>query len=240
ADLGAGWDFNGAVTVRRLSGQVLGIVGLGRIGTATALRARAMGMEVAFFDPYRPTGTELALGFRRVDTLNELLALADVVSLHTPLSDETRGMIDRATVARMKPGMLLINTSRGPVVDPDAVLAGLRSGRLAGAALDVLPVEPPKGDEPLLVAWRKGEPAIAPDAFQLVDRFAGGLLPGPVDQTLHQRRGRPRSFELRPGQLEQWPELPHEVGHAALPARQMKDQAGAEEGPAQARAEADR
>ena len=161
ADLGAGWDFNGAVTVRRLSGQVLGIVGLGRIGTATALRARAIGMNVAFFDPYRPTGTELALGFRRVDTLNELLALADVVSLHTPLSDETRGMIDRATVARMKPGMLLINTSRGPVVDPDAVLDGLRSGRLAGAALDVLPVEPPVGDEPLLVAWRKGEPAIA-------------------------------------------------------------------------------
>ena len=161
ADLGAGWDFNAAVTVRRLSGQVLGIVGLGRIGTATALRGRAMGMEVVFFDPYRPTGTELALGFRRVNTLNDLLAVADVVSLHTPLSDETRGMIDHGAVARMKPGTLLVNTSRGPIVDPDAVLDGLRSGRLAGAALDVLPVEPPTGDEPLLVAWRNGEPAIA-------------------------------------------------------------------------------
>jgi phosphoglycerate dehydrogenase-like enzyme len=161
ADLGTGWDFKAAPTVRRLSGQVFGVVGLGRIGTASALRAKALGMRVVFFDPYRPTGTELALGFERVRTLGDLLAAADVVSLHTPLTDETRGMIDRAAVARMKPGMLLVNTSRGPIVDPDAVLDGLRSGQLAGAALDVLPAEPPAGDEPLLVAWQKGEPAIA-------------------------------------------------------------------------------
>jgi len=160
-DIAAGWDFMAAPTVRRLSGQVFGVVGLGRIGTATALRAKALGMQVMFFDPYRPTGTELALGLARLGSLDELLAIADVVSLHTPLSDETRGMIDRAAVARMKPGMLLVNTSRGPVVDPDAVLDGLRSGRLAGAALDVLPVEPPAGDEPLLLAWQKGEPSIA-------------------------------------------------------------------------------
>jgi phosphoglycerate dehydrogenase-like enzyme len=160
-DIAAGWDFMAAPTVRRLSGQVFGVVGLGRIGTATALRAKALGMQVMFFDPYRPTGTELALGLARLGSLDELLAVADVVSLHTPLSDETRGMIDRAAVARMKPGMLLVNTSRGPVVDPDAVLDGLRSGRLAGAALDVLPVEPPAGDEPLLLAWQKGEPSIA-------------------------------------------------------------------------------
>ncbi len=161
ADLGAGWDFNAAPTVRRLSGQVFGVVGLGRIGTATALRAKALGMEVVFYDPYRPTGTELALGFKRVDSLNDLLAAADVVSLHAPLSDETRGMIDRRAVACMKPGTLLVNTARGPIVDPDAVLDGLRSGQLAGAALDVLPIEPPTGAEPLLVAWRNGEPAIA-------------------------------------------------------------------------------
>jgi phosphoglycerate dehydrogenase-like enzyme len=160
-DIAAGWDFMAAPTVRRLSGQVFGVVGLGRIGTATALRAKALGMQVMFFDPYRPTGTELALGLARLGSLDELLAVADVVSLHTPLSDETRGMIDRAAVARMKPGMLLVNTSRGPLVDPDAVLDGLRSGRLAGAALDVLPVEPPAGDEPLLLAWQKGEPSIA-------------------------------------------------------------------------------
>jgi phosphoglycerate dehydrogenase-like enzyme len=160
ADLTGGWDFGTAPTVRRLAGQVFGVVGMGRIGTATALRAKALGMRVVFFDPYRPTGTELALGFSRVGSFDELLATADVLSLHTPLSDETRNMIDAAEIARMKPGMLLVNTSRGPVVDPSAVLEGLRSGQLAGAALDVLPVEPPRGDEPLLVAWQKGEPAI--------------------------------------------------------------------------------
>lgn len=160
ADLRAGWSFSAAPTVRRLSGQAFGVVGLGRIGTASALRAKALGMRVVFFDPYRSTGTELALGFERVRTLGDLLAAADVVSLHTPLTDETRGMIDRAAVAGMKPGMLLVNTSRGPVVDPDAVLDGLRSGQLAGAALDVLPVEPPVGDEPLLAAWQSGEPAM--------------------------------------------------------------------------------
>jgi lactate dehydrogenase-like 2-hydroxyacid dehydrogenase len=161
ADLKTGWDFAAPPTIQRLSGRVFGVVGLGRIGTATALRAKALGMQVVFFDPYRPTGTELALGITRAGSLSDLLAIADVVSLHTPLSTETKGLIDRTAVSRMKPGALLINTARGPIVDPDAVLDGLRSGQLAGAALDVLPVEPPVGDEPLLVSWRNGDPALA-------------------------------------------------------------------------------
>lgn len=160
-DLKTGWDFAAPPTIRRLSGRIFGVVGLGRIGTATALRAKALGMQVVFFDPYRPTGTELALGLTRVDSLANLLAIADVVSLHTPLSAETNGLIDRAAVSRMKPGALLINTARGPIVDSDAVLEGLRSNQLGGAALDVLRLEPPVGDEPLLVAWRNGDPALA-------------------------------------------------------------------------------
>jgi phosphoglycerate dehydrogenase-like enzyme len=159
-DLAKGWDFLAAPTVRRLAGQVCGIVGLGRIGTATALRAKALGMDVVFYDPYLPTGTELALGIRRAHALKDLLAQADAVSLHTPLTAETNRMFDAGTIGAMKRGALLVNTSRGPVVDPDAVLGALRSGQLAGAALDVLPVEPPTGDEPLLVAWSKGEPGI--------------------------------------------------------------------------------
>jgi phosphoglycerate dehydrogenase-like enzyme len=161
ANIGTGWDIAVAPTVRRLTGQMLGIIGLGRIGTAMALRGKALGMQVVFFDPYRSTGTDMALGLKRMRTLDELLSIADVVSVHVPLSEETRNMIDGAAVARMKPGMLLVNTARGPIVDPDAVLEGLRNGRLAGAGLDVLPVEPPRGDEKLLAAMRGNDPALA-------------------------------------------------------------------------------
>ena len=161
ADLTKGWDFAAPPTIRRLAGQVFGVVGLGRIGTAAALRAKALGMQVVFYDPYRATGTELSLGFTRAEGLDELLALADVLSLHTPLSQETRRMIDAKALARLKPGAFLINTARGPIVDPDAVLESLRAGRLAGAGLDVFPTEPPAGDEALFVAWRNDDPALA-------------------------------------------------------------------------------
>jgi lactate dehydrogenase-like 2-hydroxyacid dehydrogenase len=161
ADFNAGWDFVAPPTIRRLSGRVFGVVGLGRIGTATALRAKGLGMQVLFHDPYRTTGTELALGFARAKTLDELLGAADVVSLHTPLSEETRNLINRDTIAKMKPGAFLVNTGRGPVVELDAVLEGLRSGRLAGIALDVFPTEPPTGNEALLKALQANDPALA-------------------------------------------------------------------------------
>ncbi len=144
--------------VRRLSGQVFGVVGLGRIGTATALRAGAFGMTVGFHDPHLPTGHELALGLRRFATRDELLAAADIVSLHCPLDAGTAGMIDGAAVARMKPGAILVNTGRGGVVDLDAVEHGLRTNQLRAAGLDVLPVEPLDGGHPLIAAWRAGEP----------------------------------------------------------------------------------
>jgi phosphoglycerate dehydrogenase-like enzyme len=148
------WIYKWAAPVRRLRGQVFGIVGLGRIGTAVALRAKALGMDVVFFDPYTVDGTELALGIRRVETLDELLATAHVLSPHCPLTDETRHMIDAAAIAKMTPGSFLVNTSRGGVVDVTAIPEAIASGRLAGAAIDVLEVEPPPEDHPLLVAWR--------------------------------------------------------------------------------------
>jgi lactate dehydrogenase-like 2-hydroxyacid dehydrogenase len=161
ADFSAGWAFATPPTIRRLSGRIFGVIGLGRIGTATALRAKGLGMQVMFFDPYRTTGTELALGLSRAKTLDELLAAADVISLHTPLSAETRNLIDRAAIKKMKPGAVVVNTSRGPVVELDAVLEGIRSGQLAGAGLDVFPVEPPTGNEPLLKALQANDPALA-------------------------------------------------------------------------------
>lgn len=154
ADPVAGWRFDAVPTIRRLSTQVFGVVGLGRIGTATALRAKALGMRVVFYDPYRPTGTELSLGLERAGSLEALLGMADVVSLHTPLTDETRHMISTAAVAAMKPGAILVNTARGGVVDLAALAPALLDGRLGGAALDVLEVEPLPPTHPLMQAWR--------------------------------------------------------------------------------------
>jgi phosphoglycerate dehydrogenase-like enzyme len=144
--------------VRRLSTLTFGIVGLGRIGTAAALRAKAFGFRVVFFDPYRPNGTELALGIERARTLEELLRQTDTLSLHTPLTPETRGMIGAKELALMPKGSVLVNTARGPVVDINELTAALKSGQLAGVGLDVLPVEPPVEPVPeLLRAYRARE-----------------------------------------------------------------------------------
>lgn len=160
ADPVAGWRFETVPTIRRLSTQVFGVIGLGRIGTATALRAKALGMRVVFFDPYRPTGTELSLGLERMPSLEALLSIADVVSLHTPLTQETRHLISTAALAAMKPQSILVNTARGAVVDLAALTPALLEGRLAGAALDVLEIEPLPQDHPLMQAWRAPGSAI--------------------------------------------------------------------------------
>jgi C-terminal binding protein len=145
--------------VRRLDVQTFGIVGLGRIGTAAALRAKALGFRVMFFDPYRPNGTERALGISRASSLDALLREADVLSLHAPLTPETRNMIGGRELALLPPGAIVVNTARGPILDPDALATALRDGRVAGAGLDVLPVEPPTEPVPeLLRAYRAREP----------------------------------------------------------------------------------
>jgi phosphoglycerate dehydrogenase-like enzyme len=137
-----GWQINVADKMRRLRGRVFGLVGLGRIGTATALRARAFGFRVLFFDPYLAPGMHKALGVERADTLDALLAASDVVSIHCPLTAETRGLIGERELARMKPSAFLVNTARGDIVQKGPVLAALREQRLAGAGLDVVEHEP--------------------------------------------------------------------------------------------------
>jgi C-terminal binding protein len=144
--------------VRRLSSLVVGIVGLGRIGTAAALRFKAFGCRIVFFDPYLPNGIDLALGLSRAATLSDLLRQSDILSLHVPLTRETRGMISADEIALLPQGAVIVNTARGPVLDLAAVEAGLRTGRLAGAGLDVIPVEPPVEPVPeLLRAYRARE-----------------------------------------------------------------------------------
>lgn len=144
--------------VRRLRGLTFGVVGMGRIGTAAALRARAFEMRPAFFDPYLPPGAELSFGFARAKTLHDLMAMSDVISIHCPLTKETAGFIDDAALAAARPGAILVNTARGGVVDLGAVERALRSDRLVGAALDVLPVEPLDRSHPLIAAWTRREP----------------------------------------------------------------------------------
>jgi lactate dehydrogenase-like 2-hydroxyacid dehydrogenase len=142
---------------RRLSVCTFGIVGLGRIGTAAALRAKALGMDVVFFDPYRENGADLALGIRRTQTLVDLFATSDVVSLHLPLAAETEKLIDGKLLELSKPGLILINTARGPIVDLDGLHQALKSGRVQAAGLDVLPEEPANPEHPLLNAWAASE-----------------------------------------------------------------------------------
>jgi D-3-phosphoglycerate dehydrogenase/C-terminal binding protein len=151
------WDARRNERTPRLRGMVFGVIGLGRIGSATALRARAFGMDVLAYDPYIPDGRDKALGIRRVDTLAELLGQSDIVSLHAPLNETTRGMIDARALEQVKRGAILINTARGPICDTTAVLRALEAGRLAGAGLDVLPTEPPPETDELLAAARNPE-----------------------------------------------------------------------------------
>jgi glyoxylate reductase len=127
----------------------LGLVGLGRIGSEMAKRARGFDMRVIYYDVYRREDLEASQGIEYV-SLDNLLARADFVSVHTPLTPETYHLMNRERLARMKPGAILINTSRGPVVDADALVEALSSGPLGGAALDVTEPEPLPADHPLV------------------------------------------------------------------------------------------
>jgi D-3-phosphoglycerate dehydrogenase len=125
-------------------GKTLGIVGLGRIGTEVARRAQGFQMSVVAYDPYLDTGVAERLGVERVD-LDALLRRSDFISVHVPLTKETRGLIGAAELARTKPGVRIVNCARGGVVDEPALAAAIQAGRVAGAGLDVFDREPPWG-----------------------------------------------------------------------------------------------
>jgi glycerate dehydrogenase len=132
-----------------LAGQTMGLVGFGRIGRETGKLARAFGMDMIFHDTVT-TAVPPEEG-RAVD-LDAVFRESDVVSLHCPLTPDNRGLVNRARLALMKPTAFLVNTSRGPLVDEAALAEALNAGRIAGAGLDVLGIEPPRGDNPLLTA----------------------------------------------------------------------------------------
>jgi phosphoglycerate dehydrogenase-like enzyme len=136
------WHYRHAQGAPRLRGKTLGLVGCGRIGSATALRAKALGLDVVFYDPYVAAGTDKALGVRRVFELAELMRQSHFLSLHCYLDESTFHLINAETLALARPGAILINTSRGPVVDQHALLDALDSGRISAAGLDVVEREP--------------------------------------------------------------------------------------------------
>ncbi len=151
--LGAGvrqgrWEYTDSGPLHRLEGRTLGIVGLGRIGGRVADKARAFGFRILACDPYIPAAAFAARG-AEARALPALLAESDVVSVHTPLTAETRRLMDARAFGLMKRGAVLVNAARGPIVDEAALLAALDDGRIAAAGLDVLVEEPPPAAHPL-------------------------------------------------------------------------------------------
>lgn len=141
-----GWEPSIIFGAPRMRGRTLGILGCGRIGTAMALRAKPLGLNIVYYDPFARPGLDKALGITQVHSLESFLGQSDFVSLHCPLTKRTHHIINAQTLAWMKPGAFLVNTARGPVVDNEALLVALDSGRIAGAALDVTDPEPPVSD----------------------------------------------------------------------------------------------
>lgn len=144
-----GWDSRGPLVGTEVAGKTLGLVGLGRIGGRVAQIAQALGMHVLVYDPYISEGRAVTLGVRLVESFEDLLAAADFVSLHTPLTPKTRGLIDAKALAQMRPTAYLINCARGPVVDEAALFQALHDGVIAGAGLDVFTQEPADAHNPL-------------------------------------------------------------------------------------------
>ena len=164
------WRYVPSPCIDRLRGRTFGVFGLGRIGLAAARRAQAFDMDVAFYDPYQPDGYELATGYKRLHSAEELFETADTVSIHSPLTDETRAIVGKDLLGRMKEKAVVINTARGPIVDLDAMYEALKAGTPTGAGLDVLPQEPANADHPLIKAymareeWLEGRLMVSPHA----------------------------------------------------------------------------
>ena len=135
------WEMSAVVPIHRLAGQVLGLIGFGNIPRALAPKAKVLGLRVVAHDPYVRREVLASAGVEEM-SFDDLLALADFVSIHAPLSPATRGLFNSRVFGKMKRGALLINTARGPLVDEDALIAALDSGHLGGAALDVVATEP--------------------------------------------------------------------------------------------------
>jgi D-3-phosphoglycerate dehydrogenase len=174
--------------VYRLEGKTLGILGLGRMGQAVAARAKGFGVRLIGFDPYIPPPVFTALGLERV-AVDDLCRQADIVTIHSPLTAETRHLICRQTLSLMKPTAVIVNTARGGLVSTEDLVVAIREGRIAGAALDVVEEEPLPMDHPIRslprvlltphAAWysEEAEPELRRRAAQIVVQGLRGERP---------------------------------------------------------------
>lgn len=172
--------YAGIGRMRRLRGSTLGLVGFGRIARRFAELASGLQMEVVASDPALPDEVFAAAGVGRLE-LAELAAASDVISLHAPLLPSTAAMIDAAFLARVRPGAILVNTSRGELVDEEALLASLQQGRLGGAGLDVLAQEPPDPRNPLLAL---PQVLITPHSAAFTDEALAAVRSLAIDEAL--------------------------------------------------------
>ena len=149
-DVVKNWDPRRVSNFHRLSGMNIGIVGLGRIGTAVALRAKAFGMNVLFYDPYKPNGYDKTFQFVKIENLFELLEKSNIISIHTPLNSETEKMINWDLIKKLKNRPIIINTARGKIVDNAAICQAVKSDLIEAFLADVLEVEPPELNDEII------------------------------------------------------------------------------------------
>jgi len=145
------WDFQDVIPIYRMAGRTVGILGCGRIGSLVYLKLKSFGFRFLICDPYLSEERVQELGVERVDH-ETLFKESDFLTIHTPLTQETRHIVNKDTLALMKPTAYVINTARGPMVDSEALAEALRNGVIAGAGIDVYDVEPPPPDHPLFSA----------------------------------------------------------------------------------------
>ena len=180
------WTPTDARPLHRLRGRTLGLVGFGRIARALAAKMTAIGYRVVTTDPFVPEDAVRSAGAEPM-SLDDLLAASDVVSIHAPLTTDSRHLIGAEELARMRPGAILVNTSRGPLVDLDALRATLADGRLGGVGLDVLEVEPPSPDDPLL---HRDDVIVTPHAAFYSEESLRELQRKAVEQVIEALAGR--------------------------------------------------
>ncbi|XP_029090561.1 C-terminal-binding protein 1 [Monodon monoceros] len=205
----------------RIRGETLGIIGLGRVGQAVALRAKAFGFNVLFYDPYLADGTERALGLQRVSTLQDLLFHSDCVTLHCGLNEHNHHLINDFTVKQMRQGAFLVNTARGGLVDEKALAQALKEGRIRGAALDVHESEPFRTE--------RCPEGLGSGAHSHLQGGVGSVPPHPMKAPPHCSREPMGSFSQGP--LKDAPNLictPHAAWYSEQASIEMREEAARE------------